>query len=99
MRLKVGPRHYETADDKDFQSAFDKMMTDSFQGRLSEAMKSTAVDIAIPMHLKGMVSLCFILNSLSTVAPSTCQKGKLMLTNVVIQSNYVFWSMLLTVFF
>ena len=28
-------------------------MSDSFQGRLSEAMKTSVVDIAIPMHLKG----------------------------------------------
>eukprot|EP00795_Rhopilema_esculentum_P002036 gene2037-17601_t len=53
VKLKEVPKFIESADDQDFCSAFDKMMSDSFQGRLTEAMKSTAVDIAIPMHLKG----------------------------------------------
>ncbi len=53
MKLKEGPRLIESVDDTEFCSAFDKMITDSFQGRLNEAMKSSAVDIAIPMHLKG----------------------------------------------
>ena len=64
VKLKEGPKFIESADDQDFCSAFDKMMSDSFQGRLTEAMKATAVDIAIPMHLKGMnasfVSLIFL---------------------------------------
>ena len=50
MRLREGPRLLEPGDDHEFKSAFDKMVNDSFQGRLTEAMK---VDIAIPMHLKG----------------------------------------------
>ena len=41
----------ETTEDHEFKSAFDKMMNESFQGRLTDAMK---VDIAIPMHLKGV---------------------------------------------
>ena len=45
----------ESSDDYEFKSAFDKMVNDSFQGRLTEAMK---VDIAIPMHLKGMYKHC-----------------------------------------
>ena len=45
----------ESSDDYEFKSAFDKMVNDSFQGRLTEAMK---VDIAIPMHLKGMYKNC-----------------------------------------
>lgn len=51
MRLREGPKYVESTDDQEFKSAFDKMMSDSFQGRLTEAMK---VDIAIPMHLKGI---------------------------------------------
>lgn len=50
VRLREGPKFVESTDDRDFESAFDKMMNDSFQSRLTDAMK---VDIAIPMHLKG----------------------------------------------
>jgi len=50
VRLREGPKLMESSDDYEFKSAFDKMVNDSFQGRLTEAMK---VDIAIPMHLKG----------------------------------------------
>ncbi len=59
MKLKEGPKFVESVDDHEFCSAFDKMLTDSFQGRLNEAMKSTNVDIAIPMHLKGMMLLFY----------------------------------------
>lgn len=50
MKLREGPKFLESGDDHEFKSAFDKMVNDSFQGRLTDAMK---VDIAIPMHLKG----------------------------------------------
>ena len=53
MRLREGPKFLESGDDREFKSAFDKMVNDSFQGRLTDAMK---VDIAIPMHLKGTCS-------------------------------------------
>eukprot|EP00794_Sanderia_malayensis_P006104 gene6104-6808_t len=51
VKLKEAPRLIDSVDDTEFCSAFDKMITDSFQGRLNESMKS--VDIPIPMHLKG----------------------------------------------
>lgn len=52
------PKHYECEEDELFRKDFDRILGDSLTDRLSDNMKVTNVDIAIPMNLKGMCFNC-----------------------------------------
>ncbi|KAL5014942.1 hypothetical protein ScPMuIL_009212 [Solemya velum] len=51
--LTGAPKPTKCAEDDDFMTAFDKMLTDNIQARTNESLKVPQLDIAVPMHLRG----------------------------------------------
>ncbi|XP_059473711.1 regulator of nonsense transcripts 2 [Neocloeon triangulifer] len=50
------PRKIECAEDDDFMTAFDKMVSENIQDRMKETVKPPRVDISVPMNLKSSSS-------------------------------------------
>ncbi|XP_046405621.1 regulator of nonsense transcripts 2 isoform X2 [Ischnura elegans] len=51
--VPAGPKLLECAENDDFMTAFDKMLTENIQDRMREIVKPQQIDISVPLHVRG----------------------------------------------
>lgn len=52
--LPSGPKRMNCAEDDDFLSALDKMVSDNIQDRMRDSVKTQQIDISVPLHVKSI---------------------------------------------